>query len=29
MTTHFDVRPAGLADVHEIAAARLDSIRTA
>jgi hypothetical protein len=28
MTTHFDVRPAGLADVHEIAAAHLDSIRS-
>jgi putative acetyltransferase len=28
MTTHFDVRPAGLADVHGIAAAHLDSIRS-
>jgi putative acetyltransferase len=28
MTTHFDVRPAGPADVHEIAAAHLDSIRS-
>ena len=28
MTTHFDVRPAGPAHVHEIAAAHLDSIRS-
>jgi putative acetyltransferase len=28
MTPHFDVRPAGPADVHEIAAAHLDSIRS-